>query len=171
MLASFRRLSKSKIGTGIMAFVLIAILAGFALADLSNFGTGIPGFGLPSSTLAKVGSEEVSEKDMEAAMERHLTQVRQQNPNADYPAIVGDFDALLADLIDQNAFIAFADKYGFRISKRLVDAEISDLPGVRGLNGKPDVVGYQRFLATYQLTDAQVRQRLTAQIAARYLLP
>ena len=170
MLASFRRLSKSKIGTGIMAAVLLAILAGFALADLSNFGTGIPGFGLGSSTLAKIGGEEINEKEMSDAMERHLTQVRQQNPNADYPSIAGDVDPLLAEMIDQSAVIAFANKYGFDISKRLIDAEIADLPGVRGLNGKPSVQGYQQLLAQNRLTDAEVRRRLTAQIAARYLL-
>ena len=170
MLASFRRLSKSKIGTGIMAAVLLAILAGFALADLSNFGTGIPGFGLGSSTLARVGSEEINEKAMSDAMERHLAQVRQQNPNADYPSVAGDVDPLLAEMIDQSAVIAFADKYGFGISKRLIDAEIADLPGVRGLNGKPSVQGYQQLLAQNRLTDAEVRRRLTAQIAARYLL-
>ena len=170
MLASFRRLSKSKIGTGIMAAVLLAILAGFALADLSNFGTGIPGFGLGSSTLAKIGGEEINEKEMSDAMERHLSQVRQQNPNADYPSIAGDVDPLLAEMIDQSAVIAFANKYGFDISKRLIDAEIADLPGVRGLNGKPSVQGYQQLLAQNRLTDAEVRRRLAAQIAARYLL-
>ena len=170
MLASFRRLSKSKIGTGIMAVVLLAILAGFALADLSNFGTGIPGFGLGSSTIAKIGGEEINEKEMSDAMERHLSQVRQQNPNADYPSIAGDVDPLLAEMIDQSAVIAFANKYGFDISKRLIDAEIADLPGVRGLNGKPSVQGYQQLLAQNRLTDAEVRRRLAAQIAARYLL-
>ena len=170
MLASFRRLSKSKIGTGIMAFVLLAILGGFALADLSNFGTGIPGFGLGSSTLAKIGGEEINEKEMSDAMERHLAQVRQQNPNADYPAVAGDVEPLLSEMIDQSAVIAFTNKYGFEISKRLIDAEIADLPGVRGLNGKPSVQGYQQLLAQNRLTDAEVRRRLAAQIAARYLL-
>ena len=45
MLSFFRRVSKSKIGTGIMALVLFAILAGFAVADISNFGSGNIGFG------------------------------------------------------------------------------------------------------------------------------
>src|SRR5258705_13490698 len=72
-------------------------------------------------------------------------------------------------MIDQRAIIAFAKKYGFPISKRLVDAEISELPGVRGLNGKPSVPGYQAFLAQNQLTDRQVRDLLSAEIVARYL--
>ena len=170
MLASFRRLSKSKIGTGIMAGVLVAILAGFAYGDLANFGTGMPGFGLGTSTIAKVGGQEISEKEMSDAMQRRLADVREQNPEADYKTIAGDFDALLQQMVDQRAIVAFGDKYGFDLSKRLIDAEIADLPGVRGLNGKPSVQGYQQFLAQTRLSDQQVRQVLAAQIIARYLL-
>ena len=171
MLSFFRRLSKSKIGTGIMAFVLIAILAGFALADLSNFGTGSFGFGgLGNSTLAKIGSYEITDREMRDAMQRRLAQVREQNANADYPAIIGDFDPLFTQMIDQRAITAFADKYGFTISKRLVDAEIANLPGVRGLNGQPSVAGYQALLAQQRLTDQQVRQSISTELIARYLL-
>jgi peptidyl-prolyl cis-trans isomerase D len=169
MLASFRRLSKSKFGTAIMAGVLLAIIAGFALADLSNFGTGIPGFGMSSSTVATIGKEQIGERDVEAAMQRHLQQLRQQNPNATDASIAGDLEPLLGQMIDQRAFVAFADKYGFRISKRMLDAEIIDALGVRGLNGKPDVQMYQQVLARNQLTDEQVRNQLTAQMVARYL--
>jgi peptidyl-prolyl cis-trans isomerase D len=170
MSSFFRRVSKSKAGTFIMAGVLIAILAGFALADLSNFGTGKLGFGLGNSTLAKIGNQEINDREMREAMQRRLAQVRQERPDADYPSLAQDFDPLLGQMIDQRAIIAFARKYGFNISKRLIDAEISDLPGVRGLNGQPSVQGYQAFLAQNRLSDQQVREQLSAEIVARYLL-
>ena len=170
MLSFFRRLSKTKIGTAIMAFVLVAIIAGFAVADLSNFGTGSVGFGLGSSTLAEAGSEEITDREMSDAMQRRLAQVREQNPNAEYATIMRDFEPLLAQMIDQRAITAFADKYGFVISKRLVDAEIANLPGVRGLNGQPSIAGYQAFLAQNRMTDQQVRQGIATELVARYLL-
>ena len=102
MLSFFRRVSKSKIGTWIMAVILIAILAGFALADLSNFGTGNIGFGMGSSTLAKVGGQEVTEQEMNRPMQRRLQQVRQQQPDADYSSVMGDFEPL-AQLADRPA--------------------------------------------------------------------
>src|SRR3982750_1074256 len=89
------RVSKSKIGTWVMAGVLIAILAGFAASDISNFGSGSLGFVLGSSPLAKVGAREVSERQMNEAMQRRLQQVREQRPDADYATIAGDFDTLL----------------------------------------------------------------------------
>src|SRR5690242_247309 len=122
MLSFFRRVSKSKIGTGIMAAILIAILAGFAVADLSNFGSGQIGFGMSSSTLASVGNQDVTEREMSDAMQRRLQQARQQKPDADYASIIGDFDALLDGLIDDRSLMAFASKFGFPLSKRLIDA-------------------------------------------------
>ena len=95
MLSFFRRVSKSKIGTGIMAAILVAILAGFALADLSNFGTGNLGFGMSSGTLAKVGDQQVSEREVNDAVQRRLQDVRQQQPNADYRSIMGDFSTII----------------------------------------------------------------------------
>src|SRR5688500_16291817 len=128
MLSFFRNVSKSKIGTGVLVVVLLAILAGFAIGDIQNFGTGNIGFGSSSSTLAKVGDQEVTDREMSDAMQRRLQEVREQRPDADYSFIAGDFDTILSSLIDQRTMIAFADKYGFNLSKRLVDAEIAQIP-------------------------------------------
>ena len=71
MLASFRRLTKSTVGTILMAGFLLLILASFALGDIANLGSG--NFGLGSSTLAQVGGQQVTDRDMSRAMERRLT--------------------------------------------------------------------------------------------------
>jgi peptidyl-prolyl cis-trans isomerase D len=170
MLSFFRRVSKSKIGTGILAGVLVAILAGFAVADLSNFGTGQIGVGMGSSTLAKVGDQEVSERDLSEAMQRRLQQARQQRPEADYASIIGDFAALLDSLVDERTVVAFADKYGLSRSKRLVDGEIAQLPGTKGLNGQFSEQAYQAFLVQQRLTDAQVREIVKGGLLQRLLL-
>ena len=136
MLSFFRNLSKSKIGTGIIAIILVGILVGFAMSDLQNFGTGTTGGGMGGSTLAEVGDEQVTDREMSESMQRRLQEVRQQRPDADYPAIAGDFDSLLDALVDQRTLIAFANKFGFTLSKRLVDAEIAQIPQTKGLNGE-----------------------------------
>ena len=76
-------------------------------------------------------------------MQRRLQQVRQQNPNADYATILGDFDPLLSSMLDERALIAFGNKYGFKLSKRLIDAEIAELPQAKGLNGQFSEQAYQ----------------------------
>lgn len=170
MLTFFRRVSKSKIGTWIMAAILIAILAGFAMSDLRNFGSGNIGFGMGSSTLAKVGGQQVTEQEMQQAVDRRLKEVRQQQPDANFAAIAGDFEPLLNSLIDQKTILAFADKFGFRLSKRQIDAEIADLPGTKGLNGKFSEDAYQQFLSRQKLSDAEVREILGAEMLQRMLL-
>ena len=170
MLTFFRRVSKSKVGTGIMAFVLIAILAGFAVADLRNFGSGNVSFGAGSGNLAKVGGQAVTEREVGDALQRRLQDVRQQRPDADYASIIGEFPQVVEALIDQGALLAFADKYDFPLSKRLIDAEIANIPGTKSLNGQVTEQSYQQWLSQSRLTDQQVRRILSGGLLQRLLL-
>ena len=171
MLSFFRRISNSKIGTWVVAAIGVAILAGFALADLSNFGTGqIGGLGMSSTTLAKVGDQQVDDRAMSDAMQRRLQQVRQQKGDADYSTIIGDFNDVLDALIDQSSLLAFADKYQFPLSKRLIDGEIAQIPGTKGLNGQFSDQAYRSFLAQQRLTDAEVRQIISGDLLQRLLV-
>jgi peptidyl-prolyl cis-trans isomerase D len=52
----------------------------------------------------------------------------------------------------------------FLVSKRLVDAEISQLPGTKGLNGEFSEQAYRQFLSQQQLTDATVRELVSANL-------
>jgi peptidyl-prolyl cis-trans isomerase D len=170
MLSFFRRVSKSKFGTVIMAAILIAILAGFAIADISNFGSGKIGLGGSSGALASVGDQEVSDREASEAMQRRLQEARQQRPEADYASIIGDLPPIISALLDQSTMLAFADKYGFPLSKRLVDAEIAQLPNTKGLNGQFSEQAYQQFLAQQRLTDPQVRRILAGGLLQRLML-
>ena len=169
MLTFFRRLSKSKFGTGIIAAFFLLILVGFAMSDLTGVGSGNIGFGMGSSNLAQVGSQAITEQEMSDAMQRRLQQERQTNPEADYSSIAGEFDRILSALIDQRALIAFAEKSGFRLSKRLIDAEIAQLPQTRGLNGQFSEEAYQAFLAQQRLTDTQVREIIAGGLLERLM--
>lgn len=168
MLSSFRRLSKSTIGSVVLVLFLVAILASFAIGDIAGIRSG--NFGLGSSTLAKIGSQEVTDRDISRAMERRLADARQQDPEAGYAAIAADFDPLLAELIDQRTLAAFGDKYGFHLSERLVDAEIANIPGTRGLDGKFSDQAYQAFLAQQRMTDQEVRRLIASALIQRMLL-
>ena len=170
MLRFFRRLTKTKLGMGIMAILPIGALAGFAIGDISNFGSGNIGFGMGSSQLAKVGDQVVSEREMSEAMQRRLQEVRREKPEADYATIAADFETILNALIDQRALIAFANKYGFHLSKRLIDGEIAQIPGAKGIAGQFSDQAYQQFLAQQRLTDSEVREVIAGGLLQRLLL-
>ena len=96
MLSFFRRLTKTKTGMAIMAILPIGALVGFAIGDISNFGSGNIGFGLGSSTLARVGDQQVTEQRNER---RHAAPApgrrAGRGPEADYATIAGDFETIL----------------------------------------------------------------------------
>src|SRR5213075_908042 len=129
MLSFFRRLSNSWIGASVMVLILLMILAGFAMQDVRSVFSG--NFGMGAGTLAKVGDQPVTDRALSSTMRRELDRARQENPEATYASLAGQFSAILDSLIDERALLAFAEDHGFILSKRLVDAEIAKLPDPR----------------------------------------
>jgi peptidyl-prolyl cis-trans isomerase D len=170
MLASIRRFSKSKAGSFVLLIFIGLIALSFAAGDVSNVLSGNIGGGGSSSTLATVGSEEITDAEMSRALEQRLRQVRAQNPEADYASLAGDFDPLLTSLIDERALSAFAEAHGFSISPRLVGAEIAKIPAARGLDGRFSQQAYQAFLAEQRLSDLEVRNMIRGMLLQRMIL-
>jgi peptidyl-prolyl cis-trans isomerase D len=168
MLRTFRHAAKSKFGTTMIALVGVIIVAGFAWGDISSLSLG--NAGLSPDVLAEAGKMDVTDRDMSSAMQRRLGQVRAQNPEATYADLVADFDPLLESLIELRALEAFAAKNGFILSKRLVDAEIAKLPGVRGLGGQVSAQGYQAFLSQQHMSDAEVRSLIGGTLLQQLLV-
>src|SRR5215217_7294144 len=115
MLSFFRRLSKSWIGTSVMVVVLLMILAGFAMQDVRSVFSG--NFGMGAGTLAKVGDQQLTDRELSSAMRRELDRARQENPEATYSTIAGQFGAIVDSLIDESALLAFSEDHGFILSK------------------------------------------------------
>ena len=168
MFAAFRRLSKSAVGTIIMVLFLLAIVASFALADLANVGSGT--FSSRAGTLAEVGDERVTDRDLDQAMQRVLQQAQQQDPTATYASIAGQLEGVLDQLINQATLLAFASDHGFVLSKRLIDAEIASLPQTRGLDGKFNEQAYAAFLQQERLSDADLRRLLGGALTERLVM-
>ena len=169
MIASFRRLSKSMVGTIIMLLFFVAIVASFALQDVSGTLGGIGG-NLAKTTLAEAGGEELTEREFSAQLQRRLAEVRQQNPAADYSVLRPEFEPLLNSLIQQKALAAFASGQDIVVSKRLIDAEIARLPQTKGLDGRFSQEAYTRFLSQARLTDTELREELSRLIINRLML-
>ena len=169
MLSFFRRLSNSWIGASVMVVILLMILIGFAAQDIQSvFSSG--SLGMSKGTLVKVGDESITERDLSTAMRRALRQAQEQNPEATYATIANQFDPVLDNLIGERAMLAFAADHGFILSKRLIDAEIANLPQTRGLDGKFSDQAYAMFLQQQQMTDAEIRQLLQVALTQRLIL-
>ena len=103
-------------------------------------------------------------------MQRRLAEARQQNPEADYTSLAGEFANILESLVRNRSMQVFARENDLHISKRLVDAEIAQLPSARGLDGKFSDAAYAAFLQQQRMSDAEVRDVLGGALAARMLL-
>ena len=169
MSSTFRNFAKSKVGTAVVAFIGLLILIGFALGDIQGIVSG-GGFSGSNDTLAKVGSSAVTERDTRSAVDRRLAQLRAENPNIDPASIVGEFDQILDALIDARTLEAFAGKFGFVLSKKLVDAQIAQIPGAKGLTGQFTDDAYRGWLQQQRLTDEEVRMAIRNEMLQQMLL-
>ena len=170
MSSTFRNFAKSKVGTAIVAFIGLLILIGFALGDIQGVMSG-GGFGGGSSdTLAKVGSQAITERETRSAVDRRLAQLRTQNPNIDPASMVGEFDQILNALIDARTLEVFAGKFGFILSKKLVDAQIAQIPGAKGLHGQFTDEAYRGWLQQQRITDEEVRTAIRNEMLQQMLL-
>jgi peptidyl-prolyl cis-trans isomerase D len=169
MSSTFRKFAKSKVGTAIVAFIGLLILIGFAMGDIQGIvsGSGSSGGG---DTLAKVGSQAITERETRSAVDRRLAQLRAENPNIEPSSMLGEFDQILGELIDARTLEVFAGKFGFILSKKLVDAQIAQIPGAKGLNGQFTDEAYRGWLAQQRVTDQEVRSAIRNEMLQQMLL-
>ena len=167
MFATFRRLSKSKLGVGIMVVFLVAILGSFAMADINGLRKG--GLGLAGGSIASAGGEPLTERDVSDIFSRALVQARQTKPETTPADLARDFNPLVDQMLTERAFTAFANDHRLVLSKRLIDAEIAKIPGARGLDGKFSDDAYRNWLGQQRMTDALVRRMVAADLTQRLL--
>lgn len=170
MIHFFRSIIFSKIGAGVTVAFLVLIALAFAAGDVLNFGspTGIQS----SDEVAKVGSHKVTAAEYEQAIKTSFEGEKQTNPQLSLKAFVagGGADAVLNQLIDRTAILAFGQKYGIVAGDRLIDSEIAKLPVTQGPDGRFSQKVYEQMLAQRGLTDKQVREDFTASLVARQVL-
>lgn len=173
MLTFFRRIIFTPIG-GIIALLFIAILGvGFALTD--SAGMRGSGAGQDKTVAATVGKETVSATDIANGTNGLLDMYRRQSPQTANLSMAefiakGGFEGPLESRLNGMAMAQFADSMGIRVGKSLVDNEIGQIPGMRGLDGKVDAANYAQFLALLKMTDQQMHDQMARDILTKLLL-
>lgn len=169
MLDFIRKLSKSRFGAFIgVAFVVLLGLA-FAGADVTGMRSGsLTG----TDKAAVVGKTAISTADVEKTVKSALDSQRQQTPTLTMKDLLaqGGLDQVLDGLVERAAMDEWGRKYGFGVSKRLVDSEIAKIPAFQGPDGKFSQTAYQSLLAQRGLSDSLVRDDLGKGLMARQVL-
>jgi len=166
MLSFFRSMLNSKIGAAVALLVLVLIALAFASGDIAGLrGTSVDG----GTAVAVVGGEKIDANVLEQGAKRSLERVKQQSPTATMKILVeqGGLEQVLDDLIGRAALFAFGKQNKIVVSDRLIDSELTQIPGFQGVDGKFDQNTYRQVLARQGISEQalrdDIRQNLTAQ--------
>jgi peptidyl-prolyl cis-trans isomerase D len=170
MLSFFRRFFQSKIGLPIFIGFLVLVAFAFAAADItgSTFG-GISG----DSRVAVVGKEPIPASELSGASRLALDQVRGQfDPTITMEEFFeeGGLEQVMDQLIDRTAAGVFAQRYGLRAGRNLIDSEILKIPAFTGPTGQFSQDAYTAALRQRGLSEASLRRDLRDALLEQQLI-
>ena len=149
MLDSFRNITKTWFGKVLGAFLIVG-LAGFGISNVI--------FDIGTTTIAKVGNEEISTRDFQRAYSNELDRIAQQFGQVLTPeqaAAFGVPDSVLAQLGARAAVNQLAADMGIGVSdKRLGETMTSD-PMFGGMLGQFDSAAFRRVLQQNGYTEQE----------------
>ena len=170
MITLIRSIFKSKIGLAI-TFAFIALIAlAFASSDVAgtaSFG-GIAG----GDRVAVVGDEKIGNAEFARSVSAGVDQVRRENPTVTMQQFIdqGGIDAVLEQLIDRYALAGYAQEYGLRAGKNLVNSEILQITAFQGPDGNFSQDAYQFAIRQQGMSDTMVREGLRDSLLAQIIL-
>ncbi len=170
MLATFRRLIHSKFGALFAILFLGVIAAAFILGDITSgkFGTGMGG----GETVAKVGGARLTMTELQDRVQRVFENARRSDPGlqiADFFA-QGGAAQVYDQLVSALTIKEYAKDQGVHISKRLVDAQIAQIPAFQDAAGNFSQDQFRQLLASQRITEQMLRDDISREILERQML-
>ncbi|MES2289393.1 MAG: SurA N-terminal domain-containing protein [Pseudomonadota bacterium] len=154
MLSIFRNFSKSPIGVGIFALILIAFVV-----TLYEGKSGLGGMSLGGGSIVSVGGETIDEAELTRRVQNQLEGARQNDTALTMQKFVaaGGLERTIELTETGRALEVFAEQQGMVASKKLVDGAIASIPAFNGPTGKFDPTTFQQVLAQRKLSESMLR--------------
>ena len=138
MIGFMRRIIGSKFGA-VFALVFLATVAfAFIAGDITS-NNHYSGFSfLGGSTSTKIGGTSLPDSEVQTRVQRAFEGQRRESPGMK----IGDFlslgavEGIYSQLVSALSLEEFAHKQGIYVSKRMVDAEIANIPAFHDATGK-----------------------------------
>ena len=171
MLSVFRRFIHSRFGALFAILFLGVIAAAFILGDVTSGqfgGASLSGGG----TAAKAKGYKLTVAELQDRVQRVFENARRSNPELQ----IGEFFAqgggaqVFDQLVQSLALRAYADDQGIHISKRLVDAQIAQIPAFQDAAGNFSNDNFRALLARERLSEQALRDDISREILQRQLL-
>ena len=165
MISFFRRALSSWVVLGLLALVLIA----FIITGVNT--PGGPGGG-DGAAIAKVDGSRISGVELLRRLQNQLDSARREQPTFDRKTFLatGGFEGVTDALIAGRALERWGGDEGFRISKRLIDAEIAAIPAFRGVTGQFDETTMRTALAQARISEKELRADIAADLIRGQIL-
>lgn len=170
MLSVFRRFIHSKFGAFAALIFLGIVAAAFIMGDITSgkFGSSLGS----SETAAKAGGSRLTLTEFQDRVQRVFENARRSNPGlqiADFLAQGGAaqvYDQLVASLTLKE----YAGDQGIHISKRLVDAQIAQIPAFQDAAGNFSQDNFRQLLLRERITEQVLRDDISREILERQML-
>jgi peptidyl-prolyl cis-trans isomerase D len=170
MISIFRKMFSSKVGAALALILLGVIALAFAGGDIAGLRTA-SGLG-DASSVATVGNEEIDAPQLAQSANAALERVKRNQPTATMKLMVaeGGVEQVLNDLIDRTALFVFGKQNKVVAGDRLVDSEITQIPGFMGVDGKFNQDTFRQALAQQGLSEKALREDIAQGLVSQQLL-
>jgi peptidyl-prolyl cis-trans isomerase D len=168
----FRKLIKSKVGGYVALGFLVLMFFGFAAGDITNI-SGLNMLGGPNAAeAAKIGNQTLTVAQLQERTQRVFERVRQDRPEMTIAQFLaeGGLRQVADEMIAIKAMIAYGDKHGMRVSKKLVDAEIAGNAAFADATGAFSQAQFDAMLAQQRVAEKDLREDLAGQIIQQHIL-
>ena len=167
----FRFLVRSKAGKYIAGGILLLIALAFAVTGMNGQG-GLSVLGPSSAYVAQIGSQTLTVNEVQSRAQRVFERFRQEKPDLTMSQFLaqGGLKQLTDEMIAVKALIAYGDKHGMRISKKLIDAEIARIPAFQDATGNFSETQFKSMLAQQHIAEKELREDLAGNIMRQHLL-
>ena len=170
MLSIFRRGATAKIMLVILGLALFAmVITGFGTG---GGGLGDIGSGGSSGALARVGEQELTERELRRDLDDRLSAARQQNPELDLQALLRTlpFDQVVNQLVNSLTVVEYGRGRGLTMSETAFQKVIAAVPEFQNMAGQFDRATYLQALQSTGRTEADLRRDVQRWLLQRQLL-
>lgn len=171
MISFFRRLIGSKVGAGIGIAFLALVAFAFAAGDITSSGNFSFG-GLGGGNATKIGGRKLTDSEVQARVQRVFEQQRRDNPGMQIAQFIelGAVPQIYDQLVAGIALSEFAHRQGIHVSKRMVDAQIAQIPAFHDATGKFDQNIFRQLLTSQRLSEKELRADIEQEMTGRLVV-
>ena len=170
MLSVFRRFIHSKFGAFAALIFLGIVAAAFIMGDLTSgkFGTSL-GAG---ETAAKAGGSRLTMTEFQDRVQRVFENARRSNPGLQIGSFLAQGGAaqVYDQLVASMTLKEYAGDQKVHISKRLVDAQIAQIPAFQDAAGNFSQENFRQLLMRERITEQALRDDISREILERQML-